>query len=100
MMSVWTSRVVTAIWTAAVFFAVNAPCGAQENKAEEEPIWVISWAVFFAFLAIAIVLIGMDTKRRESLLNEEEEKEYIDKLGHKRMEYYAEPDEDTDEDDD
>ena len=51
---------------------------------------MISWAAFFAFLAVTILLVGGSSKRRDSLLNEEQEKEYERALVKKRSELFIE----------
>ncbi|MBO7722693.1 MAG: hypothetical protein J6S27_02815 [Thermoguttaceae bacterium] len=84
-------RFKTVLWTVLLFFAAAAPLRADEViKEEKEPIWVISWAAFFAFLAVTILLVGGSSKRRDSLLNEEQEKEYERALVKKRSELYIE----------
>lgn len=81
------------------FFAVNGVLSAQD-KEEGEPIWVISWALFFAFLAIGILLLARPTKRRETLMNEEELKQYEEALGAKRAALIKNPEDDIEDDDD
>ena len=63
--------------------AVNGTLSAK-NEIESEPVWVISWAVFFLLLAVTLTLLTRPTKRRDTILNEEEEKEFEEKLGMKR----------------
>lgn len=92
-------RVKTVLWTAAFLLSFTAAaCAEDVPKEETEPVWVISWAAFFAFLAVTILLVGGSAKRRESLLNEEQEKEYERALVQKRRELYiSDPREEEDE---
>lgn len=63
---------------------VNAPLSARNKEPESEPVWVISWAVFFLFLAVTLLCLARPTKRRDTILTEEEEKDFEEKLGAKR----------------
>ena len=90
----------TAAYWAALTVASVGPLCAQEKKKDEEPIWVISWAVFFLLIALTVVLLGRPTKRRDSLLNEEETKQYEEALGEKRAERDKDPEDEIEDDDD
>ena len=58
-------------------FAANEPT-------QTEPVWVISWAAFFLFLGITVFFMSLPSKRRDTILNEEEEKQFEEELAKKR----------------
>ncbi len=62
----------------------NGSLMAKEKEEIKEPLWVISWAVFFLFLGITLFFLTKPTKRRDTVLNEEEEKEFEEKLAAKK----------------
>lgn len=57
---------------------------AKSEEENSEPVWVISWAAFFLFLGITVFFLSMPSKRRDTVLNEEEVKEFEEELGRKR----------------
>ena len=87
-------------WAALMTASVGSLCAQEVEKKDEEPIWVISWAVFFLLIALTVVLLGRSTKRRDTLLNEEELKQYEEQLGEKRAERDKEPEDTIDDEDD
>lgn len=96
----WRGRLLTVVWSAALFFAAAGPLCAQDEKEDTEPIWVISWAVFYLFLALTIILLSRSTKRVDSRLNEEQTKEYEEALIQKRADLFKDDEEPEDDDDD
>ena len=74
-------------WTlplAFLTFGVETPLFAAKDEVKTEPIWVISWAAFFLFLGLTVFFMSMPSKRRDTVLNEEEVKEYENELARKR----------------
>ena len=45
---------------------------------------MISWAAFFLFLGITVFFMSLPSKRRDTILNEEEEKQFEEELAKKR----------------
>lgn len=96
----WKNRLLAIAWSLIFFFAACGPLGAQEvEKEDTEPIWVISWAIFYLFLALTIILLSRPTKRQETLLNEEETKKYLEEFATKRSELNREEEEPEEDDD-
>ena len=78
-------RFLTLLNGLAMTFSVNGTLSAaSRGEAESEPVWVISWAVFFLFLAITLLCLARPTKRQDTVLTEEEEKEFEEQLARKR----------------
>lgn len=65
-------------------FGVNGALFAAKKDNTSEPVWVISWAGFFLFLGVSILFYTIPSKRRSTVLNDEEEKEFEEKLAAKR----------------
>lgn len=96
----WKNRLLADVWPLIFFFAACGPLGAQDVKKEDtEPIWVISWAIFYLFLALTIILLSRPTKRTETQLNEEETKKYLEEFAAKRAELNREEEEPEEDDD-
>jgi L-asparagine transporter-like permease len=84
-------RVFNWCWAAViVFFCTAVPLWAAEEAAEDETqIWVISYAILIAFLALSLFILLRPTKRKDSAFTydelqaqKEEELNKIKKGGH------------------
>lgn len=97
--TIWKKRLLTAVYSVAIFFTLHGTLLAQEEKKDDsEPIWVISWAIFYLFLALTIVLLVRQTGRKDTIFNEEELKQYEEALAAK-LEALRPVEEETDDDD-
>lgn len=63
---------------------LTTPLYARTEDVPKEPIWVMSWATFIAFIALTIFFFSRSYKRPESILSNDERKqvegEMIDKV--------------------
>lgn len=68
-----------------VYFTFGQTLSAANDVEKKEPVWVISWAAFFLFLGITVFFMSFPSKRRDTILNEEEEKVFEEELAAKRQ---------------
>jgi len=56
------------------FFSCIPLWAAEEEKATESPVWVLSYAIMIAFLALTLFILLRPTKRSDSAFSYDEQK--------------------------
>ena len=71
------ARLLSLFYALAVFMATSPVVLAaeEEEEAVKEPVWVISWAAFILFAGLTISICDFFSRRPETLLTNEEQKQ-------------------------